>query len=788
MRRGLNTSKRRSDVAGATPRPPSHNVRMWAGIAALVVVLGSLSAIIGAHAVDNDQSARIHKGFLTSSLEIAATLKLEIQGQQDLISSVRSFLIGDSEASQAEFAAWARDVHVFAHYKAVTEVGVIDYVTAAELPAFEERVDPHSTTPFTIVPSGKRPYYCIAPIGITRSSAQALPHDLDICATALGPLVITARRSGKSAVLPYNFDGVRTMALEEPIYRDGSSPTTVSARERTFVAIVALTFLPKIILANALVGHDDTSVALHHGGPHSSVFFIGGTSRNHGTTTVNLHDGWSIDTVGLSYGGGLWGDNVALAILFAGIALSLLLGALIYQLGSERTRLKALVDERTEALHFQATHDALTGLPNRALIVDRIDQLLVRNRRRGTLGAALYVDLDDFKNVNDSLGHAVGDRLLVMVAERMKGALREADTIGRMGGDEFVILIDGGDNIAAPDVVAQRLLDVMHVPFELSRSLLPLFVNLSIGIAIGDRPSGSEFLRDADVALYEAKSNGKNKYVFFNPERETEIGERVTLERDLRSALSERQFHLVYQPFYTLSDLTMVGVEALLRWQHPTRGLLESDEFVPILKRTGQIREVGAWVMKEACTQMAAWHARGDMLDLSVNVAGRQFDDEDLVDVLRDALTTSGLAAESLIVEVTEKTLGENTDSIVAQLLKVRGLGVRIAIDDFGTGYSSLSSLRQFPVDTIKIDKSFAKSLTTSAESRALVKTFIHLGRDLDLNTLAEGVESFEQMDILRECDVTLVQGYLFSRPLDARALDAQLLAPRRDMNPSKGT
>jgi diguanylate cyclase (GGDEF)-like protein len=780
------TSKRQGD--NDLSRRAPHSVRTWGVIAALVVVLGSLSAIIGANAVNNAQSRRIHKSFLTSSVEIAATLRLEIQGQQDLISSVRSFLIGDPNTSQAQFAAWSRDVRVFSHYQAVTEVGVIHYVTAAQLPAFAKRYGADVGTTFAVVPPGKRPYYCIAPIGITRHGSETLPHDLDVCATALGPLVTTARRTGKSAVLPYNFDGVRTMALEEPIYRHGSQPSTVAARDRTFVAIVALTFLPKIILANALVGHGNTTVALHYGGAHSPVVFTGGRTNDRGTTTVNMHDGWTIDTVGLSYGGGLWGDNVALAILFAGIALSLLLGALIFQLGSERTRLKALVDERTEALHFQATHDALTGLPNRTLIVDRIDELLARNRRRGALAAALYVDLDDFKNVNDSLGHAVGDRLLVMVAERMKGALREADTIGRMGGDEFVVLLDGGENVAAPDVVAQRLLDVMRVPFELSRSLLPLFVNLSIGIAIGDRASGSEFLRDADVALYEAKSNGKNKYVFFNPEIETEMGERVTLERDLRTALSERQFHLVYQPFYVLSDLTMVGVEALLRWQHPTRGLLESDEFVPILKRTGQIREVGTWVLKDACAQMAAWHARGDLLDLSVNVAARQFDEEDLVEVLNDALHSSGLSPESLIIEVTETTLGENTDSLIAQLQSVKALGVRIAIDDFGTGYSSLSSLRQFPVDTIKIDKSFTTSLTTSAESRALVKTFIHLGRDLGLNTLAEGVESFEQMDILRDSDLTLVQGYLFSRPLDARALEAQLLAPRRDVNPSKGS
>ena len=242
---------------------------MWAVIAALVVLVGSLGAIIGANSIDNDQSARIHKSFLTSSAEIAATLKLEIQGQQDLISSVRSFLIGDPQASQADLTAWSHDVGVFSRYKAVTEVGVINYVTAAELPAFAKRYGADQGVPFAVVPAGKRPYYCIAPIGITRHGSATLPHDLDVCATALGPLVITARRSGKSAVLPYSYDGVRTMAVEEPIYRDGSHPTTVAARERAFEAIIALTFLPKLVLANALVGHGDTAVALHYGGAHS---------------------------------------------------------------------------------------------------------------------------------------------------------------------------------------------------------------------------------------------------------------------------------------------------------------------------------------------------------------------------------------------------------------------------------------------------------------------------------------------------------------------------------------
>jgi EAL domain-containing protein (putative c-di-GMP-specific phosphodiesterase class I) len=332
----------------------------------------------------------------------------------------------------------------------------------------------------------------------------------------------------------------------------------------------------------------------------------------------------------------------------------------------------------------------------------------------------------------------------------------------------------------APDLVAQRLLDVMHQPFQLEGAPMPLMVNASIGIAMSDRKTGSEFLRDADVALYQAKAAGKNQYVFFNQQMQIDIGRRISLEFDLRSALSENQFHLAYQPIYNLEDLTIVGVEALLRWQHPTEGVIQPDEFIPILERTGHIREVGAWVLHEACSQMALWHSRGDTLDVSVNVSGRQLDSDHFVDQIRDALIVSGLAVTSLIIEITETALMLDINMVVKRLQAVRDLGVRIAIDDFGTGYSSLSHLRQFPVDCIKIDKSFTNALATSDESRALVKTFIQLGRDLGLKTLAEGVESVEQIDLLRESNVTEVQGFLLSRPLDPEILETQLLEPMR--------
>jgi diguanylate cyclase (GGDEF)-like protein len=462
------------------------------------------------------------------------------------------------------------------------------------------------------------------------------------------------------------------------------------------------------------------------------------------------------------------------------------LAALIIVLGMGRTRALRLVSERTGELRYRALHDGLTGLPNRALMMDRIEHLLARCRRARTEGSVLYVDVDEFKNVNDSLGHAAGDELLVAVAARLTSSLRGADTIGRMGGDEFIVLIDGGELAIAPELVAERLLDVMRQPFDLDDAATPVIVNTSIGIATGDRATAGDLLRDVDVALHQAKAAGKNRYHTFDPELRQDVSHRSEFEFDLRSALEGEQFRLLYQPIYRLDDLTIVGVEALLRWEHPTRGLVQPDSFIPILERTGQIREVGRWVLHKACEQMAAWHARGDTLDVSVNVAAAQLDSDAIVDHIRGAIAISGLEAASLIIEVTETALMRNPDATAQRLQAIKDLGVRIAIDDFGTGYSSLAYLQQFPVDCLKIDRMFARAITTSPASKALIGTLVQLGQDLGLKKLAEGIETPGQLEHLRRKHVDEVQGFLFSRPLSPHDLETRVLAPSRTETPAK--
>jgi diguanylate cyclase (GGDEF)-like protein len=429
------------------------------------------------------------------------------------------------------------------------------------------------------------------------------------------------------------------------------------------------------------------------------------------------------------------------------------------------------------AIRHQAMHDALTGLPNRALILDRAEQLLARARRDRTPIAALFLDLDGFKTINDTLGHEVGDQLLQAVATRLSAAVRASDTLARLGGDEFVVLVDGAGVDAGPEMVADRILEVLRPPFLLEGTTKPQTISASIGIATAaSATTASDLLRDADVALYEAKAAGKNQAVLFAPEMHTAVRDRASMELDLRQAVARQELFLVYQPILDLRSGRITGVEALARWQHPTRGVIGPDEFVPLLEQTGLIISAGRWVLDEACRQLAEWHRAGYHLDMSVNVSARQLDTDEFVDHVAAALHQSGISPASLILEITETTIMSDTQATIDRLRILKALGVRLAIDDFGTGYSSLAYLRQFPVDALKIDRSFINAIADSAEAGALIHTLVHLGKALGLSTLAEGIEDEEQFTRLQLEDCDSGQGFLFAHPLPAADLEAYLV------------
>jgi diguanylate cyclase (GGDEF)-like protein len=441
---------------------------------------------------------------------------------------------------------------------------------------------------------------------------------------------------------------------------------------------------------------------------------------------------------------------------------------------AERRRADDELTRREEELAFLATHDPLTGLPNRTLILDRVEQMLARSLRTQAPVAALFIDVDNFKSINDTLGHGVGDELLRAVAARLEGVVRHADALGRLGGDEFVVIAEELSLEAGPELVAERLLEALGHQFKLgAEGETRLTVTASIGVAVGQRTSAEELLRDADIAMYRAKWNGKNRYAVFESEMQDTMQNRMELDMDLREALEKDEFFLAYQPTFALSDMAPTGVEALIRWKHPTRGVVQPDAFIPLLEETGLIVEVGRWVLREACRQGAIWRRAGYPIMMAVNVSGRQLDTDELLADIEGALSDSGLEASALTIEITETTLMRNIEDTIRRLGEIKQLGVRIAIDDFGTGYSSLAHLQQFPVDALKIDRSFISGLKHNKEGETLIRTLVQLGKALSIETFAEGIEQQQELSLLKDEECDNGQGFLFARPLDVAAIEA---------------
>ena len=429
-----------------------------------------------------------------------------------------------------------------------------------------------------------------------------------------------------------------------------------------------------------------------------------------------------------------------------------------------------------ERLQHMAHHDALTDLPNRNLFLDRLQQSLTRARWHDRLVAVMFLDLDRFKNINDTLGHTVGDQLLLQLSERLSNSVRDGDTIGRFGGDEFAILLDDINSDSHISLLAEKLLDTLKKPFKINKH--ELFVTASIGISIfpNDGEDSDTLLRNADVAMYRAKDLGKNNYQFYSDDLSARIFERMTLESHLRHALERNEFVLYYQPQIDTRTQKIMGVEALLRWKHPEFGLVTPNNIVPLMEETGLIEKVGHWALETACRQSRKWHDAGwTYLHLSVNISSRQFNDPDFISLVHDIISTTGINPEYLELELTESMLIRNASATINALNTLSSLGVRFAIDDFGTGYSSLSYLRRFPIDTIKIDRSFIHDVTDNPDDAAIASAIIVMGQNLSLNVIAEGVENQQQLEFLSSRNCHYLQGNLFSRPLPAEEFSTLL-------------
>ena len=428
-----------------------------------------------------------------------------------------------------------------------------------------------------------------------------------------------------------------------------------------------------------------------------------------------------------------------------------------------------------DQLVHQALHDPLTGLANRALFGDRLEHALARPMRPGATVAVLLIDLDDFKDLNDSLGHDAGDDLLTIIAARLQGHAGAGDTVARLGGDEFGLLLED-TNAAQAMRMAEVMLEALARPVVLrGRDLVP---TASIGIAIAAGEDAETLLRNADTAMYAAKRQGKGRHTLFEPAMHATLLKRVDLAADLSRAVQDSQLHLCYQPEVHLRSGRIVGLEALLRWHHPTRGEVSPGEFIPIAEDSGLIVPIGRWVLQQACHQAKRWQQQWPAtppLTLAVNLSARQLQHPAILDEVRAALAAADLDPHNLVLEITETAVMEQLHAAVAILTRLRELGVRLALDDFGTGYSSLSYLQRLPVDILKIDRTFIGGVTGSAEESALPRAIITLGQTLGLETVAEGIETAEQLATLRELGCQLGQGYHLARPLGPTAVDALL-------------
>jgi len=421
--------------------------------------------------------------------------------------------------------------------------------------------------------------------------------------------------------------------------------------------------------------------------------------------------------------------------------------------------------------------DVLTGLPNRILFMDRLGRSVERAKyRKGYLFAVFFLDLDRFKVVNDSLGHLIGDQLLVATARRLQGCLHTGDTIARLGGDEFSILLDDIREVSDATRIAERIQRQLALPFNINGH--EVFTTASIGIALSstgyERPE--DLLRDADTAMYRAKALGKARYEVFDSAMRERAVARLQLETDLRRAMERKEFRVYYQLIVSLDDGHISGCEALLRWQHPTRGLVSPSEFIPVAEETGLIVPIGRWVLHEACRQLHAWQQKfrsKSPLTISVNFSSKQFMQPELVDQMKQILTSTGLEPHSLKLEITESLIMENPEAARALLLQLKALDIQLGIDDFGTGYSSLSYLHRFPIDRLKIDRSFVNRMGLDKENAEIVRTIVTLAHNLGVDVIAEGVETAEQLALLRALKCKYGQGFLFSPPVDCVAAEA---------------
>jgi len=780
----------------------------WAALALLCVAAGVVGSVLRAQAVARNDAGEARHAFAVTSAGIASTLKLAIQRQEELAVSAGTFYAANPKASRVEFARWTNWARTLRRYPELDSLALVAVVRASELDAVEARVTGHALKPapvgsspaasagiqivtghalkpasvgsspaasagIQIVPASDHTYYCLALAELTRSRAAGAPAGFDYCART--PALLVARDAGRSSYARVSAGHAPALAVELPVYRGNVTPHTGVGRMAASVGWLREVLVPGVVLKQVLHGRPDYAVRLRYRAGSSSVAFASGAPPSGAqSATSALHDGWTVTSFGPAAGGAVLADRDAVAVLIAGILLSVLLGVLIFTLGAPRSPAPAQAPKTRELPH-EDLYDHLTGLPNRALMLDRAERMLARaTRQSGLLVGALFIDIDWFKDVNDKLGQAAGDQLLKVVAERLERVIRTHDTVGRLGGDEFVVLVESAARGARLDSLARRVIEALHKPVDLPDFGPSFFPTASIGLAFGRYETPEDLLRDAQLALTAAKAAGKDRYTLFNANMRSVIEGRGELEVELNAALQQKQFFLDYQPIYDLSSRQMAGLEALIRWQHPTQGVLAPAEFLPLAEETGLIIPIGRWVLEEACGRAAAWSVAGHTVGVSVNVSANQLNRDGFATDLQRALLQSGIEPSLLTLEIAETTVMRDVAAAAERLQEIKQLGVRIAIDDIGgSGYAHHSDLQRMPVDFLKVDRNSLAAADEEDYRSWLMQAILIVGRDLSLTVIAKGIETDEQLSTIEAMGCSMAQGFVLGKPAPAAAVES---------------
>ncbi len=757
----------------------------WAAVAALCVVLGAIASVLGARAVANNDTSSTRAAFAQSSKAIGTTVKLAIQRQEELTVAAATYFAANPKATPAEFGRWVAWARTQRRYPELDALGLLP-APPAPSKASATAGEIAGASDATSVASDKASSTA-GQTSATPTPASTTPAKASTPTIHVSPAQLLSRDTGLSAYRRISAGGRPALAIQTPVYRGNVTPHTVYGRTAASVGWLRTVLVPGAMLGQVLAGHPGYALALSYRNGTSNLVYSSGAPRSGAqSASSDLHDGWTVTSFGPAADTSVFDNGDALAVLIGGILLSVLLGLLVDVLGAARMRAPASPDTNAGAAAETAEPDMpaggnapqpdrylyepVTGLPNRELTLDRAERMVARaGRDSGMLAGALFVDIDQLREVNEKLGKAAGDQLLKIVGERLEDVVRAGDTVGRLDGDEFVVLVESAARGVRLDSLAQRMIEALHKPIELDNFGPSFVLTASIGVAFGRYATPDDLLRDAHVALASAKAAGKDRYTLFNANMRTVIEGRAVLEAELNTALSERQFFLLYEPIYDLRTRRVAGLEAQIRWRHPTQGVLAPDAFIPLAEETGLIVPIGRFMLESACTRAAAWDVAGHRVGVSVKVSAHQLNRDGFATDVQRALQQSGIEPSLLTLQINETAVMRDLPAAAARLEELKALGVSVAIDDFGgSGYAHHADLRQLGLDTLRVDRGSLAASEEESYRTWLLEAIMLVGRELRLTVVATGIETHEQMATLQTLGCTMAQGALLGKAVPA--------------------